>query len=242
MKKLQAGEACGDQVSIKRKKTTTMRIYLKLSKNKETIPFNYQHLLTGVIHKWIGEENSEHGKKSLYSFSWLQNTDSSKSGIHLTANAYFFISAYDEQLIKRITKGILDDPTTFCGSRVLDVQIKDVPEFSSEERFIMNSPILIKWRDGSKTKHVTFKDDDFNELLTENLKGKLSDAGLNPNGVAVELDQSYAFPKTKLVDYKGIKNKTTLAPIIISGTPEQIAFAWTVGLGSSTGIGFGAVK
>lgn len=219
-----------------------MRLYIKLSKNREVIPFNYQHLLTGVIHKWIGEKNNEHSKKSLYSFSWLQNTNSSKSGINLTSNSYFFISAYDEQLIKRIIKGILDDPTTFCGSRALDVQIKEVPEFSNEERFIMNSPILIRRRDGEKVKHVTFKDDDFNTLLTDSLKGKLSHAGLNSNGIAVELDQSYIFPQTKLVDYKGIKNKTTLAPVIIKGTPEQIAFAWQVGLGHSTGIGFGALK
>lgn len=223
-------------------KNNTMRLYIKLSRNNKNIPFNYQHLLTGTIHKWIGENNAEHGKKSLYSFSWLQNTDSSKSGINLTSNSYFFISAYDEQLIKRITKGILDDPTTFCGSQVVDIQIKEVPEFSNAERFMMNSPILIRRRDGDKVKHITFKDKNFNDLLTENLKGKLSDVGLNSNGVTVELDPSYAFPKTKLVDYKGIENKTTLAPVIIRGTPEQIAFAWTVGLGNSTGIGFGAVK
>ncbi|MBK1440757.1 CRISPR-associated endoribonuclease Cas6 [Parapedobacter sp. ISTM3] len=219
-----------------------MRIYITLSKNKELIPFNYQHLLTGVVHKWIGEENQEHGKRSLYSFSWLQNTDSFKSGLNLASNAYFFISAYNEQLIKTVLKGILKDPETFCGSRVLDVQVKEVPKFTNEERFVMNSPILIKRRDDGKVTHVTFNDADFDVLLTENLKGKLSYVGLNSNGVAVKLDQSYAFPQTKLVDYKGVKNKTTLAPVVITGTPEQIAFAWLVGLGHSTGIGFGALK
>lgn len=219
-----------------------MRLYIKLSKNKETIPFNYQHLLTGVVHKWIGERNNEHGKRSLYSFSWLQNTVPAKNGINLNRDSYFFISAYATDLIKKITKGILESPETFCGSRVIDVQIKEVPEFSNEERFFLNSPVLIRKQEGEKTKHVTYLNEEFETLLTENIKGKLQMVGLNSNDISIELDKSYAFPQTKLVDYKGIQNKTSLAPVIIKGTPEQIAFAWTVGLGNSTGIGFGSLK
>lgn len=96
-----------------------MRIYLRLNNTQITIPFNYQHLLTSVIHKWIGRDNEEHGKQSMYSFSWLQNTRSTKKGIELTRESYFFISAYDEGLIKRILKGILSDPEMFGGIRVI---------------------------------------------------------------------------------------------------------------------------
>lgn len=206
------------------------------------MPFNYQHLLTGVIHKWIGKQNSEHGRSGLYSFSWLQNTGTNKSGINITGNSYFFISSYETELIKKIMKGILEDPEMFCGIRAKDVQIRNVPIFSSEERFLLSSPILIRQRVGEKTKHVTFKDDNFEELLTENLKGKLRNANLPDSGLSVKIDRNYAFSQTKLVDYKGIKNKTSLTPIIIEGSPDQIAFAWAVGLGNSTGIGFGSLK
>jgi len=58
-----------------------MRLYLSLSPNEEIIPYNYQPLLTGAIHKWMGKDNFEHGKLSLYSFSWLQNVNTSKKGI-----------------------------------------------------------------------------------------------------------------------------------------------------------------
>lgn len=219
-----------------------MRLYIKLSRNRETIPFNYQYLLTGVIHKWIGENNKEHGKRSLYSFSWLQNTSTVKGGINLNSNSYFFISTYESSLLKAITKGILADPDAFCGSRVIDVQIKETPRFSGEEHFMLNSPILLRKRDGEKIKHVTYRDEDFNQLLTENLKNKMRMVSMDTEGISVELDKSYAFPQTKLIDYKGIKNKTTLAPVIIKGSPKQVAFAWEVGLGNSTGIGFGAIK
>lgn len=219
-----------------------MRLYIKLSKNTRVIPFNYQHLLTGVVHKWIGEENKEHGNRSLYSFSWLQNTRSLNDGINLRTDSYFFISAYEPSLIKAIMKGILKDPRAFCGSRAVDVQIKEVPEFSNEERFFLNSPVLIRQRDGGKARHITFRDDEFGKLLTDNLKAKLQSVDLPADSVSVELDTSYTFPQTKLVDYNGIKNRGTLAPVIIKGSPEQIAFAWQVGLGNSTGIGFGALK
>jgi CRISPR-associated endoribonuclease Cas6 len=223
-------------------KNYLMRLYLTLSRNKETIPFNYQHLLTGVIHKWIGAENQEHGKRSFYSFSWLQNTSTVKNGINLKNNSYFFISAYNDELIKRITKGILNDPGTFCGSKVIDVQLKERPEFSSEECFVLTSPILLRKKDGEKVKHIIYTDKEFDLLLTESLKNKLNSAGLNSDDVEVQLDKSYLLPTTKLVDYKGIKNKTTLAPVIIKGSSEQIAFAWETGLGNSTGIGFGSLK
>ena len=219
-----------------------MRIYLKLTRNTSLLPYNYQHLLTGVIHKWIGNNNDEHGKSSLYSFSWFQNTQATKDGINLTNDAYFFISAFESNLMKKIIRGILNDPDLFMGIKVVDVQIKDTPSFGNEERFFLNSPILIKKTDGDKTKHITYLDREFNELLTKNLQTKLSATGLSAENVVAEWDKNYLEPKTKLVDYKGVRNKTTLAPIIIKGTPEQLAFVWTVGLGNSTGIGFGAVK
>ena len=40
----------------------------------------------------------------------------------------------------------------------------------------------------------------------------------------------------------GIKNKASICPVIVKGTSEQIAFAWNVGVGNSTGIGFGALN
>ncbi|HUH74247.1 MAG TPA: CRISPR-associated endoribonuclease Cas6 [Chitinophagales bacterium] len=219
-----------------------MRICISLSRNKELIPFNYQQLLTGVIHKWLGKNNKEHGKNSLYSFSWLQNTLKEGNGLRLKQNSYFFISAYDTELIKKIMKGILESPDVFCGSKAIDIQFIDIPQFSNEESFFLSSPVLIRKKDGENTKHVTYLDDDFESLLTENLKSKLQSANINSDGVSVELDKNYPSPETKLVTYKGISNKTSLAPLIIKGTSNQIAFAWSVGLGHSTGIGFGALK
>lgn len=219
-----------------------MRLYLKLSKNKEIIPFNYQHLLTGAIHKWIGEDNTEHGEVSLYSFSWLQNVKTSKAGISLMSNSYFFISAYEEVLIKSILKGIMSDPTVCCGSKVYDVQIMETPSFGLKERFLLGSPVFIKRRLEENERHIIYTDEASGEYLTETMSKKLSLAGLAKEGLTILFDKDYVNPHTKLIDYKGIKNRANVCPVVIEGTPEQIAFAWNVGIGNSTGIGFGALK
>lgn len=219
-----------------------MRLYLKLSKNDETIPFNYQHLLTGVIHKWIGSENAEHGEMSLYSFSWLQNAKTTKGGINLGRDAYFFISAYEQNLIKSILSGILKDPTMFSGIMVKDVQITETPYFESEEKFYLGSPAFIKRKENGKEHHFLYTDKRCDDFLTETIKNKLKKAGLSSEGVQVEFDKEFFTPRTKLINYNGIKNRANMCPVVISGTTEQIRFAWDVGVGNSTGIGFGSLK
>lgn len=219
-----------------------MRVYIQLSKNDKTIPFNYQPLITGVIHKWLGKDNEFHGKSNVFTFSWLQNTIASKEGINLKEDAYFFISAHNPDFIRSIVKGILKDSEIFYGIRALDIQIQKAPSFLKEASFLLASPILLKEKEEGKTRHVTYKDKDFDKLLTESFKRKLKNAEIEANNVQVLINPDSAYRSTKLVDYNGIKNRTTLAPITIRGTTEQIQYAWCVGLGNSTGIGFGALK
>lgn len=219
-----------------------MRIYLRLSKNNKTVPFNYQELLTGVVHKWIGYENDVHGKSGRYSFSWIQNTSAIKKGINIENDSYFFIGSIDVDLIKQIIRGVLDSPEMFCGIHVIDIQIKNIPSFRNTEKFLMASPVFLKIKEEDKVRHVTLIDDDFEEVLTDSFKRKLERVGLSSEGVLITLNPETNFRKTKLVTYKGIMNKASLAPIIITGTQEQIAYAWSNGLGNSTGIGFGALK
>lgn len=221
-----------------------MRIYLKLSKNKELIPFNNQHLLTAALHRWIGRNNELHDKQSLYCFSWLQNVKTGHKGISLTEDSYFFISAYEDEFIKKVIKGIMEDAYAFCGSSVVDVMIKYAPEFESNHRFMLSSPVLVKQKlEGQrKFNYMIYSDEGFEDVLTENLKTKMRIANMEDEGVEVRLDKSFVNPHTKLIDYKGVFNKVSVCPVIISGTPEQIAFAWSVGLGYSTGIGFGSLK
>lgn len=219
-----------------------MRLYLQLTKNKEIIPFNYQPFITGAIHKWIGENNTEHGGLSLYSFSWLQNVDVKSTGVNLTKDSYFFISAYNDVFIKKILAGILSNPALCFNSEVSDVQISETSQFTSSQKFLTASPIFIKRRFEKEEKHITYTDNRSSEYLTETLQKRLRAANLPTEGLNVRFDDSYPNPQTKIIRYKQISNRVNICPVIVEGTPEQIAFAWNVGVGNSTGIGFGALK
>ena len=218
-----------------------MRIYLHLSKNKELIPFNYQSFLTGSLHKWMGKDNIEHGGVSLYSFSWLQNVDTAENGINLKRGSYFFFSAYDEALIKMLIKGIRTDPSVCFGSFVSSVDIEETPIFPAVRRFSIASPVLVRRFEGEKDNHIVYDDERASFLLTETMQRKLTLARLPANDIKVSFDQKYQNPRTKVITYKGIGNRANLCPVIVEGTPEQVAFAWDVGVGNSTGIGFGAL-
>ena len=220
-----------------------MRIYLKLMGRNDAVPFNYQPLLTGAIHKWIGNNNSVHGTLSLFSFSWLQNVSiDERKGIILTRDSHFFISAHDENLIKQIVKGVGDNPIVTNGIHVNEIQIIDTPEFPGIKTFMTASPVFIKRRINENEKHITFEDPLSAKYLTETFQKKLQAAELPHENVSIEFDRSYANPKTKIIRYKEIANRVSICPVIVKGSPEQIGFAWNVGVGNSTGIGFGSLK
>ncbi len=218
-----------------------MRIHIKIRSGNQKIPFNYQPFITGAIHKWIGN-NEIHDKISMYSFSWLKGGRKNGNGLIFENETSFEFSAHDNSLIKSVINGIQSDPIINYGLDVSEIVIQDTPVFSNREIFFVSSPVLVKRKDHDKEIHYTYDQTESDNLLTETMKTKLKKAGLDYSNIQVCFDRNYLEAKTKLVYYKNIGNKTNICPVIIAGTPEQIAFAWNVGVGNSTGIGFGALK
>lgn len=218
-----------------------MRIQLKISPNKEVVPFGYQHLLTGAIHKWLGE-NQEHGSVSLYSFSNLTNARVKQKQLNFQDGTEFCISAWNEDFIRKIINGIMIDPGLFCGMKVKEIVLMDTPDFSNQELFYTSSPVFIKRKTDERVRHIIYSDKDANQCLKETLETKLQLAGIEYKSFKIEFDKSYPTPKTKLIKYNDIQNRASVCPLIIKGDPLVKEFAWNVGVGNSTGIGFGAIK
>lgn len=218
-----------------------MRIHLKIYSGNNTIPFSHQHLLVGTIHKWIGW-NEQHGKMALFSFSRLEKGEASQKGLKLGKYSIFFISAHDDAMIKTLIKGIQTDPEMFNGLSVNEIVIEENPNLSEKNCFYLASPVLIKRNVGEKIKHYIFNDADANKYLKETMQNKMKVAGIDDDSFDIKFDNSYAMPSTKLIDYDGVKNRANWCPVLIKGKPETKLFIWNVGVGNSTGIGFGAIK
>ncbi|MDR2408571.1 MAG: CRISPR-associated endoribonuclease Cas6 [Bacteroidales bacterium] len=220
-----------------------MRIYVKTTPNKELVPFNYQSKLTGILHKWIGK-NKLHGKPALYSFSWLLNAEVNEDGLNYPNGARFFISFYDDMYLKQVVTSILSDTDMCFGMKVRDITIEEKPDLTNKTLFLCASPIFVRRLDPETNKdiHYTFKDENVGSLLEETLLRKMELAELQiDESLKIKFDLSYRKAKTKLINYKGINSRVNLCPVIIEGKPETKMFAWNVGLGNSTGIGFGAI-
>lgn len=218
-----------------------MRLYLKLSRNNQTVPFDYQVNLVGALHKWLGQ-NDYHDDLSLYSLSWLIG-DSKKQGNGLTfpRGAHLFISSPNDAFIKQILRGVMEDPSVSFGMMVKDALIQETPVFNNQQHFSVASPVFIKRTIERKQIFYFYDQMESDTLLTETLQSKLKKMGLPDEGVSVRFDRDYSNPKIRVSTFKGIKNKANVCPVIVEGTPEQVAFAWNVGVGNSTGIGFGAL-
>jgi CRISPR-associated endoribonuclease Cas6 len=226
-----------------------MRLQLKLSRNREIVNFNHLPVLTGALHKWLGP-NDEHDGLSLYSFSWLQGAKPRAGGLNFPQGATWSISALDGDFLSRSIHGVLTDPEIRWGMRVETCSLVPPPIFKDrdEARFLCASPIFIKRSvpddsriSGFNDKFYLYTDPESDALLTETLQHKLRAADLDAEGVSVRFDRDYPKAKTQLVRYRDIDNRCSYCPVFVKGTAEQLAFAWTVGLGGSTGVGFGSL-
>ncbi|MFW5982942.1 MAG: CRISPR-associated endoribonuclease Cas6 [bacterium] len=218
-----------------------MRVHIQFTKPNEIIPYNHQEVLTGAFHKWIGK-NIIHNDISLYSFSRLSGAKADKKGLTFPFGAKWFISIYDKELFKKLLSGIVESPEIRWGMKVQDFFVQPEPDFTHQTEFYAASPIFIKRSINNRQKHYLFSDKESSELLTETLIHKMKVAGLNENDVKVEFNLKSSKPKTAKVTYNGIDNRASICPVNIIANNEIKAFAWNVGLGNSTGIGFGAIS
>ncbi|MBO0932065.1 CRISPR-associated endoribonuclease Cas6 [Fibrella aquatilis] len=220
-----------------------MRLNLSLTPTRQLIPFDYQQRLVGAFHKWLGD-NEQHDGLSLYSLSWLSNgrVNKQRTGLRFDHGASWFISSYNTELLLKVVHGIQTDPEIAFGMSVRSLTIQALPDFSSEQRFTVASPVFIKRTINGNVEHILYDHPQANDFLTETLRRKLRAADLPDDGVQVVFDSSYSKAQSKLLTFNGIQNRASMCPVIVSGTSEQVAFAWCVGVGNSTGIGFGALR
>ena len=167
-----------------------------------------------------------------------------KQGFEFRGGATFFISSPLQSLHQQAVAGIFKDADIRWGMKVAEVRMQPTPEFGSQQRFLVQSPVLIKRKrpEGQKHQEYYYYDNPESDgFMTEILQKKLARFDL-PTQVEVAFDRNFPRPHTKKTIYKGIDIKGSICPVIVKGDPKAVSFAWDVGVGNSTGIGFGALR
>ena len=222
-----------------------MRLHLYLEA-PQLLPFDHLPMLKGAFHRWTGHNPALHDGLSLYSYSWLRGGRGGRGGLRFGEGAQWCISAHDPAVMHEVISGVVSKPGLDYGLVVRDVRIQTVPDFAAgEQHFRVLSPVLVKDEvtKGKPADHLLPGNPRADELLTETLRHKLRKAGLDDAGAAVRFDPAFVDSyKTKLFEYNGISCRASACPVIVTGTAEQIRFAWCVGVGHSTGIGCGCLE
>jgi CRISPR-associated endoribonuclease Cas6 len=209
-----------------------------LTANTQPVSYEIQYHLTRELHRRL-QSNNFHDEQSLYSHA-ISRGKTNNEHLDFPLGAKFTFSFYDEKILNQLAISFLKDRKLLFGMTVKELRFVETPDFGSQARFFAASPILVKKFDGTTVKHLTYTDANARDVMTVTLQSKLKKANLSTD-VSVKFDMGYAKAKTQLVNVNGIKNRTSLCPIIIEGDPVAIQFAWIVGIGHSTGCGFGAI-
>ncbi len=228
-----------------------MRLHFRLTPNDRPVPWDYLPNLTGWLHGRLGKRDDLHEGTSLYSMSDLSHGRVRRGALDSEGGSSFFLSSYRDDVLVELMADLMRKPITYeeqdprrvaWGMHVEAVDMERTPEFGETATFWAKSPVLLRDArpDGSR-EHILYGEEQSDELLTRVLHWKQGQAGLTPVG-AMRFDRSYGKAKSKLITYKGVHNRASLCPVVVEGGAGVCAFAWNVGGGQSTGVGFGALE
>ena len=217
-----------------------MRIKLKFSPSK--IPFTEptQNIVNSCIHRILGKDNKYHNSFSNYSVSSLFGGMIVDNQMIYPNGAHFYVSSFNNEFIEQIMFKIIDCNVEMRDMKLIGIDIESFNVHNDYDIIRTISPILLK----DKERVVTFQDEDFINILTEKSKIKLLKCGFSKNDVETLKFEPFHFENARLKfpKVKNVVNKSSQVMLIVKGKKEIRLALYKMGLGKSTGSGFGAIE
>lgn len=220
------------------------RVKIKLSKTEQLVPYDNQSKVNGIVHRWLGENNKWHDGQSNYNVSTLLGGNGTKDGLVFPNGGFLVVSSIDREFTETLLRGVMRNRHFGFGMKA--ESIAPITE-GFNNKFICLSPILVRTQEiGEKRKYYTFEDKDCFEVLTQKMKNRLEK--VSPG---VDLQNYKIVPsvkpkhkkqqKKKLITVGETHNVCFLSHLLVVGSPEAVALSYHLGLGDSTGSGFGMI-
>ena len=236
-----------------------------------TLPVNYNHLLAGVIYRFLAESDPEYAsflheegyraaekRFKLFTFSQLmaERRRITRDKIHFRSTLTWYVSSPVERFLSHFADTLLTEGRLSLGQRQLpikDVTIPRIPRFQSEMHFRCLSPITMstkRERDGKQVMHYCMPDDPaLSELIRQNLIRKheaILGRAPHDDTLRFAFDKAYINRRqgrvTRLIDYKGIKIRGIMCPFRVTGNPALIQIGYECGFGDKNSAGFGMAE
>lgn len=229
-----------------------MKLKIVFTKNTTPVPLTYIDNLKGYLHKVIGANNKYHDDISLYSTSTLHGSviASDKQSYDFAKGAIWYVSSYDYEFITKFVTNIYENTYFAFGMELKSVEFIETKPFNNSGTyyFRIKSPIILRKassKKGSKEYFTCNHDNSITSKMMNNIilkKAKKANLTFNANDFDISFDSNYSGKQTRWTKINNIGNFTSICPIIIkTKNMEILNFIYSVGIGDSTGCGFGFI-
>lgn len=227
-----------------------MNLTLVMSRPKNVIPYKHHHKVVGAFHKWLGT-NVLHDELSLYSLSWLNGGKATKNGLKFNTNPALTISTPYRGIIHELAAGISHDPSFMYDMRVIESFAREpFPDFSDDFEisgtFVLGTPLFVKGQNSKFGLYVSKNLDEINNSISSLMHRKRERGEILEYPLHIEIvvadnikEKTYSYRKDNVDIYHSANSNVKIK---FTGHPIAVRFAAEVGIGNSTGIGYGYVK
>lgn len=223
-----------------------IKVFFKIKgtdRNGVRIPIDVsQKLLNGFIHGILGDNNPFHDKFSDYCISELQGMKLDKETRELCLdgdnNPYITVSTYKNQnFLRTLVDGLYSKDKAFGGLVLDKIEVFSHNVHKEWDIVVSTSPILLIV-DGIK---ISIEDDGFVDHLKNHCVNKLKRNGIEDETFDVQIRRSDR--AKKCLKYVGESwNICSRVSLYVTGKPSTREALYELGIGGSTGSGFGSVK
>lgn len=220
-------------------------IKINFSMPSENIPVSNQKELNSYIHRCVGKNNKFHDAFSNFCISSLQGgkLNTKTNTLEFNDNPYILMTAYEgnKEFVKLFLKGAENKENTLFGMHSINEEFLNYKPNEYYDLVYMASPVLLKARNNGEEIKMTFKDKGFIENLKANCLKKLEHVGIKDESFNIEI-HNIEKAKVKKIMVGDIFNICTQCSFIVRGKKETRDMLYNLGIGNSTGSGFGMIK
>ena len=198
--------------------------------------------VNGFINRCLGKENKYHGHFSNYCVSTMQGGKMNREGIiSFSDGGHIQVSSYDVDFINDLVSGIVanSDNLSIGSLQFKSIDIDAFRPFKEYDIIRTISPLYIS-KDG---RSLTFKDNNFLEVLTEKSRKKLIYNGLSERK-ANTLSFTLFHPekaKTKMIEIGKQRNIGSQVMLYVNVAKASSTMIYEMSFWKCIGFGFGAV-
>lgn len=246
------------------------RLKIKFTKNTEPVEFTNQHMVNHFIYALcLKDDKHFHDAKSDYSISTLNGGVVVDGKLEFPNGAYITVTSKNEVFINKVVMGALNNSDFGCGMKCESFDVISEKIYGGYNYFTTLSPIMMKQFISKKeSKYIVFDDrtdlynnsylkkatdntlerlvilspEKYSAEITNRMKNKLMK--INPelklDGFNIELLPNKN-DKIKRIAIHGVVNYASQCNVKITSNKEVAEMIYNLGLGQSTGSGFGSI-